>query len=203
LALFFSTVFTTNEPWVTRRRARPKTKTAVQYFQGLAEKEVPVPAFGDFYNFHKGGVDRGDQLRSYYAWARPIRRSHHYALFLDFLLEVVLINTFHLQRYFPGPLHWKRCLDQYEWRRQLYNVLFETYGHRGSKAVAGQKRKADADNTDPVQIPAAEHRRGKRATTSDCQACKGKTIYSVRRRAKRTALQSLDLNTVSQRRSTP
>jgi hypothetical protein len=56
------------------------------------------PAFADEYNIKKGGVDRGDQLWSYNVWSHAIRRGWDYVLFLEFLLDIVLVNCFLIAR---------------------------------------------------------------------------------------------------------
>ena len=188
-ALFFSTVFTGKEEWAIRRRAKPKTKTASKYFPQSVRFDVPVPAFGDSYNYLKGGVDTGDQLRSYSVWNHPIRGPHFKALFQEFLLEAVLVNTYILQRDFPGPLRWRRCLKQEEWRKALYTAIFVYWGPRGSRGAVNtnnNKRKAP-ESTDLVAVSFAEHEGGPRPN-SDCLACKGRTIYSVRSTKKRVVL---------------
>ena len=52
----------------------------------------PCPAAVAAYNKHMGGVDRGDQLRGYYAYRMKSRKFYKYIF--NFLLGVALTNAF-------------------------------------------------------------------------------------------------------------
>lgn len=72
-------------------------------------------------------VDRGDQLRSYYAYDHPLCRGPWQALCWTFLLDVALVNSCLAQLKGPQP-NWKRCTNHREWRECIYNELFNVYG---------------------------------------------------------------------------
>lgn len=104
LALFFSTYYTSDEPYIWHTHRRPRTTQLGAFWANEYEKEAPLPAFANKYNLQKGGVDHSDQLRSYNEWDHRIRRRQSDALFLEFLLDIILINTYWLQRRFKGRL---------------------------------------------------------------------------------------------------
>jgi hypothetical protein len=112
-------------------------------------------------------VDRGDQLRSYYAYDHPLRRGPWQALCWTFLLDVALINSYIAQLRGPQP-NWKRYTTQREWRVCIYNALFNTY-HEESQS---RKRYRAGDESD-FEIPQKEHLLVRQKMRSDCFACQG------------------------------
>ncbi|KZL82358.1 hypothetical protein CI238_13322, partial [Colletotrichum incanum] len=102
LVLFLTTVFrATDKEQVIRARRRPAGETAAkraarQVFGPDVRKNLPIPIAIDEYNHKMGGVDISDQMRSYYQYCRPIRRGGWQAIAWNFLLEVVLVNSFML-----------------------------------------------------------------------------------------------------------
>ncbi|KAM5528626.1 hypothetical protein FOXYSP1_19107 [Fusarium oxysporum f. sp. phaseoli] len=57
------------------------------------------------------GVGTGDQLRSYNQYSRPIRRGGWQSIAWNFLLKVILVNSFLLQIW--GEPKWKVSESQY------------------------------------------------------------------------------------------
>ncbi|KZL79263.1 hypothetical protein CI238_13529, partial [Colletotrichum incanum] len=100
LVLFLTTVFkATAEEQVIRARRRPAGDTAAkraarQVFGPEVRKDLPVPIPIDQYNHKMGGVDISDQMRSYYQYCRSIRRGGWQSIAWNFLLEVVIVNSF-------------------------------------------------------------------------------------------------------------
>lgn len=128
--LALSTVFDGTQ-YVVRNRRRPTgTSTAGrrarQVFGDDVRKELPIPAFIDAYNHNMNGVDIGDQMRSYYNNPRPVRRGGWQALAWDFLLNVIVVNTYILQR--DGQPRWQPFRSQLKWRQELSAGLISTFG---------------------------------------------------------------------------
>ena len=89
-------------------------------------KLVDCPSTIVAYNKHMGGVDHGDQLRSYYGVRLKSRKFYRYIFW--FLFDVVVTNTYILSRYTistdPGPQS-KRTLKWY--RLKLAKQLIGSY----------------------------------------------------------------------------
>ncbi|KZL79928.1 hypothetical protein CI238_13418, partial [Colletotrichum incanum] len=102
LVLFLTTVFREGQD-VIRSRRRPAGDTTAkraarrQVYGSDARKDLPVPVPIDEYNHKVNGVDISDQMRSYDQWGHPIRRGGWQAIAWDFLLEVIVVNSFLLQ----------------------------------------------------------------------------------------------------------
>jgi len=84
-----------------RLRRRPKkTSTNAITVRGIfgdqSRKTLPIPQFIDDYNYHMGGVDIADQLRSYYPTQHRSCRNW-YPLFF-WLLDTSLVNCYRIQR---------------------------------------------------------------------------------------------------------
>ncbi|EXM18013.1 hypothetical protein FOTG_13865 [Fusarium oxysporum f. sp. vasinfectum 25433] len=131
LVLFLSTVFKGDER-CERWRKRPSTKKATarpiqRFFGDEASKLISTPTVATTYNDEMNHVDRGDQMRAYQGYDHPIRRGAWQALTWTFLLDVVLVNSYLLQRH--GQPNWSRYTSQKEWRRRIYNELFKGF-HR-------------------------------------------------------------------------
>ena len=119
-------------------------------------------------------VDRGDQLRSYYAYDHPLRRGPWQALCWTFLLDVALVNSYVIQLRGPKP-SWKRFTTQREWRECIYNELFNTYGQESrsrQRYRAGDERDLQSPDLQRVHIN-REVNHVNRKVNSDCLACKG------------------------------
>lgn len=98
LVLFLTTVFKGDER-VDRKRKRPsltksEAKPIRQFFGDETVKVINIPTVATAYNDEMNHVDRGDQLRSYYAYDHPLRRGPWQALCWTFLLDVALVNSF-------------------------------------------------------------------------------------------------------------
>jgi hypothetical protein len=126
-----------------------------------------VPLGIDEYNHHMNGVDTGDQLRSYNQYSRPIRRGGWQSIAWNFLLEVILVNSFLLQIW--GEPEWKAFESQYQWRRHLSAQLIQRFGSSvQARQLARPRRMSDKRND---RIPWQEHSRRKRGSNSPCVAC--------------------------------
>ncbi|KZL84279.1 hypothetical protein CI238_13510, partial [Colletotrichum incanum] len=117
LVLFLTTVFqVTTKEQVIRARRRPAGDTAAKraarkIIGADVRKDLPVPIPIDQYNHKMGGVDVSDQMRSYYQYCRPIRRGGWQSIAWNFLLEVVIVNSFMLQSW--GKPNWQTVKNQY------------------------------------------------------------------------------------------
>ncbi|KZL67546.1 transposable element-derived protein [Colletotrichum tofieldiae] len=103
LVLFLTTVFRDGEE-VIRSRRRPAGDSAAkraarEVFGPEVRKDLPVPKPINEYNHHMNGVDTSDQMRSYYQYGRPIRQGGWQSIAWNFLLEVVIVNSYLLQRW--------------------------------------------------------------------------------------------------------
>lgn len=136
------------------------------------------------------GVDTSDQMRSYYNFNRPIRRGSWQAIAWNFLLEVVVINTFFLQLW--GQPEWRREKSQYEWRRLLSSQLIQTYGPLSKARQKARPRRASDRRNDVV--PWQRHLRGSRKVSSPCVACS-----QVSQIKERTALGRISGNSFTRR----
>ena len=108
-----TTVFTgADDERVIRQRKKPSSgkseATPIRRFFGdEAVKLINIPTVAAEYNDQMNHVDRGDQLRSYYAYDHPLRRGAWQALAWTFLLDVALVNSYVAQLRGPQP-NWKR-----------------------------------------------------------------------------------------------
>ncbi|KAH8759986.1 hypothetical protein F5883DRAFT_377088, partial [Diaporthe sp. PMI_573] len=69
---------------------------------------------------------RGDQMRSYNQYGRPIRRGGWQSPAWNYLLEVIVVNSFFLQLW--GKPKWAQVKSQYEWRKTLSAQLIQHFG---------------------------------------------------------------------------
>ncbi|KAI0187955.1 hypothetical protein EV127DRAFT_435020 [Xylaria flabelliformis] len=189
--LFMSTVYSGAEDYITRLHRRPRTKTARAVFGDLPAMEVALPAIANDYNLHKAGVDTANQLRSYNSWDHRVRKGREQCLFLQFILEVVLTNTFLLQKR-SKHLNWKRCKDQYAWRELLLDAIFKQYGFASKTGTRG------FSGVNTFKRQPSSHQLVQRGKKSDCKACKGFSMNSQ----KRTILGEIDGNVGIGKRST-
>ncbi|KAG7408943.1 PiggyBac transposable element-derived protein 4 [Fusarium oxysporum f. sp. raphani] len=130
LVLFLTTVFREGHQ-VIRSRRRPAGSSAAnraarEVFGSEVRKDLGVPLGIDEYNHHMNGIDTGDQLRSYNQYSRPIRREGWQSIAWNFLLKVILVNSFLLQ--ICGEPEWKVFESQYQWRRHLSAQLIQRFG---------------------------------------------------------------------------
>lgn len=131
-------------------------------------------------------VDRGDQLRSYYAYDHPLRRGPWQALCWTFLLDVALVNSYIIQLRGPQP-NWKRFTTQREWRECIYDELFNAYGQESQS----RQRYCAGDESD-LQSPDLQRNHINREVNhvnrkvkSSCLACKGFRQGQVRSRGRK------------------
>ncbi|UPL02957.1 hypothetical protein LCI18_013891 [Fusarium solani-melongenae] len=178
LVLFFTTVFS-GEERVKRRRKKPSSKKPEarqirRFFGDEAIKDISIPTVAAEYNDEMNHVDRGDQLRSYYAYNHPLRRGPWQALCWTFLLDVALVNSYVIQLRGPEP-SWKRFTTQREWRECIYNELFNAYGQKSQSRQhyrAGDER--DLQNPDLQRNHInREVNHINRKVNSNCLACQG------------------------------
>ncbi|KAK1840386.1 hypothetical protein CCHR01_16995 [Colletotrichum chrysophilum] len=181
LVLFLTTVYRETSE-VIRSRRRPAGDTAAkraarQVFGPDVRKDLAIPSAIDQYNHNMNGVDTSDQMRSYYAYERPIRRGGWQSIAWNFLLEVIVVNSFFLQNW--GEPNWRRFESQYRWRKELSAQLIQQFG-----PLAGARRKSRpfrATDKRRETIPWQHHTRGRRYCSSPCVACSKVSI--MRRRA--------------------
>ncbi|KZL67850.1 AC transposable element-derived protein 4 [Colletotrichum tofieldiae] len=126
LVLFMTTVFRDGQE-VTRLRRRPagnsaSKRAAWQVFGPDVRKNLPVPKAIDEYNHKMNGVDISDQMRTYYQYSHPIRRGGWQALAWNFLLEVIIVNSFFLQ--FWGKPEWQKVKTSTNGGNCLHPSLF-------------------------------------------------------------------------------
>ena len=100
-SVLFMTTYHDITKTIDRLHRRPKKSstnaTMVRgIFGDLSRKVLPIPEFIDDYNYHMGGVDIADQLRSYYCTQQPSCRNW-YPLFY-WLLDTTLVNAYRIQR---------------------------------------------------------------------------------------------------------
>ncbi|KAK2005311.1 hypothetical protein LZ32DRAFT_499555, partial [Colletotrichum eremochloae] len=128
--LFLSTVFRNGQE-VIRSRRRPAEDSAAkraarQVFGPDVRKDLPVPRAIDECNHKMNGVDVSDQMRSYYQYSHPIRRGGWQSIAWNFLLEVVVVNSFLLQLW--GSPRWQKVKTHYDWRQLLASQLIQKFG---------------------------------------------------------------------------
>ncbi|KAF4338777.1 pep1 [Fusarium beomiforme] len=101
LVLFLTTVFREGNQVIRSRQwpagSSAANRAAREVFGSELGKDLRVPLGIDEYSHHTNGVDTGDQLRSYNQYSRPIRRGGWQSIAWNFLLEVILVNSFLLQ----------------------------------------------------------------------------------------------------------
>jgi hypothetical protein len=130
------------ESRVDKERRRPretstnsnKLKTV---FGESVRKVLPIPKMIDDYNYHMGGVDIADQLRSYYSTQLAVRRTWMPLFF--WLLDTAIINCFIICK------ELKLCVDHKSLRLQLVRDLI--------KDATGNpfKRTTRSDDQDPIE----------------------------------------------------
>ncbi|KAH8755033.1 hypothetical protein F5883DRAFT_469415, partial [Diaporthe sp. PMI_573] len=103
----------------------------------------------------------------YNQYGRPIRRGGWESLAWNYLLEVVLVNSFLLQTW--GRPDWAPLKSQYEWRQTLSTQLIQQYGPLVNGRQKGRPRRATDTRNDT--IPTEQHTRVSRKSPSACVAC--------------------------------
>jgi hypothetical protein len=191
--LFFSTHYTGDEQKVVRLHRRPRTKAAGPTWDNKQLTLAGWPAFANEYNIRKGGVNRGNQLRSYNVWSHAVRRGRHYVLFLEFLLDTVLVNTYLIacqraREHKP----WAARLCQRKWRSDLFASLVAKYG-----PDAGGCRRGFNGTTRPgaARTALADHHLFRRGKNSPCLACQGKRMLGSTGPSRQRALGEISRNT--------
>jgi hypothetical protein len=123
------------------------------------------------------GVDVSDQMRSYYQYGHPIRRGGWQSIAWNFLLEVVVVNSFLLQLW--GSPRWQKVKTHYQWRQLLAAQLIQQFGSLSkARRHSRPQRGSDKRNT---AIPWEDHRRGSRGVNSPCSYCSNKEGLRRRR----------------------
>lgn len=162
-----STIHTLDEK-VTRSRKRPRlTSTSGplirQAFRDNHKMNIPIPALIDDYNYHKGGVDIADQLRSYFFTQLIARRN--WLPYFFWLLDTMVVNVFllySLNQAVPRPK-----ITHKDFRLLLAGQLLQKYGPEEIKTRRWYKRKTARvtyskiygvlDLPPPVDRPLQEH----------------------------------------------
>ncbi|KJZ77974.1 hypothetical protein HIM_02611 [Hirsutella minnesotensis 3608] len=162
LVLMLSTVHTGQEieERIRKRPAnisKPQQRAIKEEFQDKHIKKLKLPVATVEYNDYMGGVDVGDQLRSYLGYDHIMRRGGWKAIAYGFLLDTALINAFLLQK--RGSPQWQAFDSQVRWRQHLINQLIERHATKGTSR---QRYRAGAET-----LPISAHnkiRRGKCTT---------------------------------------
>ncbi|KID95312.1 hypothetical protein MAJ_08707, partial [Metarhizium majus ARSEF 297] len=107
IVLFLSTVLPETDTVLVNRRRPAKNNTQAkkkkkiwEEFYGEYEKVLPIPTAINEYNHNMGYVDVGDQLRASYNWGHRWCRGVWQPLTWGFLLAVVAVNSYLLDRDF-------------------------------------------------------------------------------------------------------
>jgi len=100
---------------------------------------LPIPEFIDDYNYHMGGVDIADQLRSYYCTQQRSCRNW-YPLFY-WLLDTTLVNAYRIQKTFHS--HWSIQSEHYTFRSRVADMLIQ-------KGLKLQNLKTEPPSTTPL-----------------------------------------------------
>ncbi len=118
------------------------------------------------------GVDIGDQYRSDQSVKHRICKGPWRAIAWGFLLEVIILNTFLLQRW--GQPCWDRCESLHAWKQRLCDKLIARYGQEASL----RQRSRSGDNFTPIP----QHQRVQRKSNCACHACKGLRFNEPRKK---------------------
>ena len=100
-SVLFMTTYHDITKTVEQLRRRPKkTSTNATIVRGIfgdqSRKMLPISEFIDDYNYHMGGVDIADQLRSYYCTQQ--RSCHNWYPLFYWLLNTTLVNAYRIQK---------------------------------------------------------------------------------------------------------
>jgi hypothetical protein len=143
LVLAMSTHFSGWEPSPWRMRKQPTStsssaKTARVPFGNESQKLLQIPYLIDRYNHSMNGIDIGDQLRAEFDSGRRTRRGGQQALINLFLLEVVVTNTYLLQREGWPSSSKARHTNQSRFRMALVKELLDQFGQQKHVCNTGQ-----------------------------------------------------------------
>ncbi|KFA77474.1 hypothetical protein S40288_08709 [Stachybotrys chartarum IBT 40288] len=181
LVLLLTTVFT-EEEFIRRVRRRPsataQSRPIRREFGPDPVKELPMLVAADAYNKQMGAVDIGDQLRASEGLDHRNRRGGWRAIAWNFLLEVILVNSFLLQQQAPEPVpQWARYKSQRQWRQRLVDDLIALYGKTGGS----RQRFRPGD----ITMPLSQHNHVNRAKLAVVWAVRGfgQVRYGHRARA--------------------
>lgn len=113
-----------------------------------------------------------NQWSSHNQYGRPIRRGGWQSIAWNYLLEVVLVNSFLLQLW--GQPAWQPVKSQYEWRRTLAAQLIQHFGPLVNGRQRGRAQRATDTRND--SIPLERHTRVSRKSPSACVACNPRRV---------------------------
>jgi len=107
---------------IDKERRRPRETSTnsnkiKSVFGNSIRKVLPIPKIINDYNYHMGGVDIADQLRSYYSTQLTVRRTWMPLFF--WLLDTAIINSFIICK------NLKLCDNHKSFRLQLVNDLIK------------------------------------------------------------------------------
>lgn len=190
--LFMTTYFTGLEfEDILRRRPttkQPRATPILEFFGDETHKIISQPSLAVAYNFSMGSVDIGDQLRSCLGYRHRIRRGPWQALAWTFL-EIILVNTYILQKSSGCAFKVPARKGQSGWRRCLYNALIARYH------TASQSRKLFRVGDEFTEL--SQHKHVRSAKRTPCLACQGHQVGRTRSRSglrRRTVLGEVDGN---------
>jgi hypothetical protein len=177
--LLLTTVFTGFE-FIQRIRRRPaataQSRSIRLEFRGEAVKEMPMLEAAAAYNSNMSAVDIGDQLRATEGLDHRNRRDGWRAIAWNFLLEVMLVNSFLLQQRASGPSPWAPYSSQRQWRQRLVDDLVRLY----SKTGTSRERFRAGDTFTAM----SQHNHVNRGKSSRCVGCQGLRAGEVRSRSR-------------------
>ncbi len=138
------------------------TTTVARTQRDTTKHDVPCPTACAEYNKHMGGVDRGDQLRSYYHIRMKSRKFYKYIA--NFLFDVSVTNAFILYR----TTHLGMKMTNRKFREILADQLIGDYCSRRRAGRGGNSIKSLQLMHFPTKVPSGNRER-KRGRCSLCQ----------------------------------
>jgi hypothetical protein len=122
VVLFMSTIDLSGETVERLRRRSTNAKSLIQQtWKGQSTKKLHIPKLIDMYNHHMNGVDRADQLRSYYRFKR--RQFRTWKPLFHFLLQTTISNAARL--WIHQTEHTNKRSAHLLFRTRLVNALME------------------------------------------------------------------------------
>ena len=143
---------------------------------------VEKPGCVDLYNTHMGGVDRSDQLRSYYSASRPSHKWYKYLFW--FIFDVTVCNSYII---FKENVHRPGRRTLVDFRLALAKQLIAGFSSRSEKRKCTMRAASLQSVTTPEN--AAGHfvtRREGNARKRHCVQCKRDGRKTASDRAKET-----------------
>lgn len=138
------------------------TSTVLRKQKNGSRLSFPCPLAIDSYNKYMGGVDRGDQLRGYYA--SKIKSRKYYKYISNFLVGVSLVNAFILFRIgHPGSK-----TDLKDFQELLAKQLIGDYCSKRRPGRVGHRIAPLSLQHYPSKIPSDHRKRGR------CSLCQEK-----------------------------